>query len=168
MSQKKESPALVDPMTVDWTKDAFAVGSLAIVKDSEKERVARWFDISKPLKFSCDDGTDCPFFQDWRGIESYLSLRRIVPLSKVQEYQAALAAQKGTMNPQPKTKPAKADPVAQAITEAQERVRGLTELAKNMADLATRKGDVKRLAAKVKEGRAKWMPEAKKAGKKVK
>lgn len=72
------------------------------------------------------------------------------------------------MHPQPKTKPAKADPVAQAITEAQERVQGLTQLAHDMADLATRKGDVKRLAAKVKEGRAKWMPEAKKAGKKVK
>jgi hypothetical protein len=77
----------------------------------------------------------------------------------------ARKAGKVPMNTTQPAKPPKPDPLAQAIAEAKERLAGLEALRQAAQEHANRKGDVKLLAAREKELRAKWLPEKPKAAK---
>lgn len=115
---------LVDPMTVNWPKSEFALGCEAVVKPEHIEKARSFgFDLSEPLKFSYDDGTECPEFVDRAGRKHYCKIERLVPLSKIREYEAAQSAQKGPMEPKQAIKKHKETIAAKALREAMDKVK---------------------------------------------
>lgn len=70
--------------------------------------------------------------------------------------------------PAQKVKLVSQDPVIAKIADTVAQLDGLTELRKKRDELHEVKVKAKRLTEEVRELRSKWMPEAKKAGKKVK
>lgn len=148
---KDEEPepmsALVDPMTVDWPRSAFEVGMEVVVKPGKVRELEEQdgLNCSKPLRLLEDDGSEIPKFHDQFGNDHYEYLRDLVPLHEVEKYQAALAAQKGTM-PTPTPKPS---PMSSAIEAAKARLQGLEARAAKEAELAKAASNHKALRIEV-------------------
>lgn len=160
MSKKsKPTPELVDPMTVEWPREAFKVGDEVMVKP-EYAKMIWGLDGTRPLIFSHDDKTGSPLFMDHKNLERYVGLWKLVPLSKIREYEAYKAGKKPmtTLKPHKPTITEKALAIAQdKVKKAQESVDGIKRIIEIDKLKAANAAEISKLNQERAELAKKWL-----------
>lgn len=132
---------LVDPMTVDWPREAFKVGMEVVLKPnlmqltkcdsgywvySESLRKKYAVQIGTPYKVDPNDQNwiEHVFVDYGKSNKCLTHHTHLVPLSKIREYEAAQSAQKGNMFFETQvTKQIKETIAAKALREAMDKVK---------------------------------------------
>lgn len=156
----KKKIELVDPMTVDWPTDAFKVGDEVMAKPGNQEYWDEYeIDPKKPFIITRrDESSLCPFWIDspkyGKGGAS-INEDIIVPLSKIQEYEAAKAGKKPVFFGKAPKAP-KSTLLEKALAAAEEKIQKAVEhkrAIQRIIDIDKEMKDKDAAKAKLKEER---------------